>query len=312
MPGRFGLAVAYESLLGFKSGPDIPYGKTTLVPELAEKWETPDAQNYTYHLRRGVKFAALPPINGRELTSADVAWSYEYWSRSGRFSGKNLPKARYDTFFEGLDAVEVPDASTVVVRFKTPFAPFLNYSALDFNYVAPHEIFDQHGSFQDTIVGSGPWQLDVGGSQKGTHWLWKRNPTYWQTGKPYIDEVNWLVVPDTVALLNAFRTRQLDWIGEGNAVSHDQAAALKKSDPTIQHYSYTLAPLHLYMNVRVPPLSDTRVRQAISLGIDRDEFIRTLAGGEGGWALAGAFPETFTQDEIKQILHFDPTKAGSS
>jgi ABC-type transport system substrate-binding protein len=309
VPGRYGLAVAYESLLGFKRGADVPYGRTILVPELADKWEAPDAQTYTFHLRGGVRFANLAPVNGRRLTSADVAWSYEYWSRSGRFAGENLPKSRYDTFFEGLESIMTPDPATIVVRFKAPFSPFLNYSALDFNHVAPHEIFDEHNSLQDVIVGSGPWQLNPAESQKGTRWVWKRNPIYWRAGRPYIDEIQWLVVKDSVSLLNAFRTKQVDWIGEANAVSHDQVAELKKTDPTIVEYSYMLAPLHLYMNVRVPPLSDLRVRQAISLGIDRDEFIRTLAGGQGSWALAGAFPDTFSQDEIKQILHFDPQRA---
>ena len=306
-PTACSLAYAYEPLLRFKRGPGVKYGDLVVAPELAEKWESPDAQTYTFHLRQGVRFANLPPVNGRELTSADAQWSYEYLARTGALADKKLPKNRFNWFFQGLDRVEAPDASTVVMHFQHPFVPFLHYSALDFNPVLSHEIFDQYGSFKDHIAGTGPWQLDIANSERGSHWLFKRNPTYWQTGLPYVDEVQWLIIPDTAGMASAFVSDQLDWAGSG--VSYPDSLDLKKRKPNAQEFVYTLAPLHLYLNLREPPLSDIRVRQAISNAIDRDAFIRTFSGGQGAWALAGAFPDTFSQAEVKQILHHDPQKA---
>src|SRR6185436_3025249 len=84
-----GIRLSYNSLLAFKQtvNPNTSqYFDTTLVPELADSWEiSPDAKTFTFHLKKGVKFANIAPVNGRELTSADVKWSYEYESSTSQF-----------------------------------------------------------------------------------------------------------------------------------------------------------------------------------------------------------------------------------
>jgi len=310
IPNGNGQALAYEGLLHFKYGADVKYGDLQVEPKLAQKWENPDAQTFTFHLRPGAKFANLAPVNGRELTSADVKWTYEYWSRTGAMAAKNLPLAQFAWFFEGLDSIQTPDAQTVVVKFKTPFAPFLSYAAAEYNPIVAHEIFDQYGNLHDHVVGSGPWQLDPTASQKGSRWVWKRNQNYWDAGKPYIDEVDWLVIPDASTAISAFNAKQLDWIGRADSVSPQAAIDLKKNNPTATAYQYPASvPMHLYINTRAAPLNDTRVRQAISYAIDRDELVKVIDLGKGNWALAGALPDTFSQEEIKQILGTDLQKS---
>jgi peptide/nickel transport system substrate-binding protein len=65
------------------------------------------------------------------------------------------------------------------------------------------------------------------------------------------------------------------------------------------------------MEVERPPFNDIRIRKALALSIDRDEFVRTLSQGKGGWALAAAFPDTFSQVEIKPMLKRDIDQARS-
>jgi len=309
IPNGNGQALAYESLVQFKYGPDTKYGDLQIIPSLAEKYETPDSQTFTFHLRPGIKFANLAPVNGRALTSADVKWTYEYWSRTGAMADKNLPLAQFAWFFEGLTSIQIPDVQTVVVQFKQPFAPFISYAAAEYNPIVAHEIFDQYGNLHDHIVGTGPWQLDPNASQKGSRWAWKRNPTYWDDGKPYLDEIDWIVLPDASTAISAFTAKQLDWIGPP-ATSPQAAIDLKRNNPAATEFQYArTAPMHLYMNTRTGPLADVRVRQAISNAMDRDELVKVVDLGQGRWALAGALPDTFTQDEIKQILHYDPQKA---
>lgn len=194
------------------------------------------------------------------------------------------------------------------MRFKQPFAPFVNYAASDFNPIVPHEIFDQDGNLHDHIAGTGPFQLDQSSSQKGSRWVWKKNPTYWDAGKPYFNEVDWLVISDPSAVVAAFQTKQLDWMGY-DILSCQQASQLKKSAPTATQYAFTLPAWEIYLNVQQTPLSDERVRQAIGFAIDRDGFIKARDCGEGEWGLAGAFPGTFTPDELKQIIKFDPQRS---
>jgi peptide/nickel transport system substrate-binding protein len=309
VPNQWGLGLAYESLVGFKYGPGVPFDAAQLEPELAERWEiSPDSTVFTFFLRKGVKFQNVAPVNGREMTSADVKWSYEYFSRTGDFKDKNLPKGQYDWMFENLKSIETPDPYTVKVTFSQPFAPFLYYAGSPFITVMAHEIYDQDGHFHDRIVGTGPYYLDVPGSQKGTRWSFKKNPTYWQPGKPYIDEVQWLVIRDDAAANAAFQAKQLDW--QGDNMTTTDAEVMHKANPQAQMIQYTkVAPTHLYMNTRKAPLDDVRVRKAISLAVDRDEFVKVFSAGQGSWALAGAFPDTFSQEEIHQILKYDPNES---
>src|SRR5205814_619387 len=72
-PNGYGMQQAYSGLLAYQSGPDVKYAEPNIVPNLAERWEaSPDGKVVTFHLRQGVKFANLPPVNGRDVTAADV------------------------------------------------------------------------------------------------------------------------------------------------------------------------------------------------------------------------------------------------
>ncbi len=296
------IALAYSSLLGQDE-------QLKLMPELAQSWDlSPDATAFTFHLRSGLKFANLPPVNGRDLTATDVKFSYEYLTRTGEFAGrKDLPAYVYVWMFEGMDSVAASDPSTVTVRFKKPFAPFLSYAASADNAIMAREIYDADGSFSNQMVGSGPFQLDVPGRQRGSRLVFKKNPTYFEPGKPYLDELQYLIISDPSTMIAAFQTKQLDIL---DARSSESAASIVRGVPQAQS-SEDLAPSpsHMYMNTRTGPLSDVRVRRAISLGLNRDEFLQVLFQGKGGWALAGAFQDTYTQAEVKQILKYDPEAA---
>lgn len=306
-PNSEGLALAYNSLLGYKYGPDVAFDVSVLQPELAERWEvSPDAKRFTFYLKKGVRFADLAPVSGRELTSADVKWTYEYGSRSGDF--KKLPTAQFETFFEGLDRIETPDPYTVAIHFKDPFVPFLNYAASDFNPIIPREIFEQDGHLKDRAVGTGSFQVDTAATQKGTRWVWKKNANYFEPGKPYLDEVQWLVLPDDATAQAAFQTKQLDHLG--TRMSANQAADVKRASPNAVLYEFVQNnPQHVWLNTRRAPLDDARVRKAIALSVNRDEFMKVLSGGKGGWALAGGFPDTFSKEEVHAMLRHDPEEA---
>jgi peptide/nickel transport system substrate-binding protein len=304
----YGQTLGYESLLTFKAGPGVEYYDTTLAPVLAASWETPDAQTYVFHLRKNVHFANLPPVNGRSFNSADVKWSLEYQSRSGGFANAKLPAGDLTYMFEGMDAVTTPDDATAVVHFAAPFAPFLNYASGVGTLIMPRELMDVQGGFQTNIVGTGPFQLDNAATQHGTHWVFKKNAGYWDTGKPYLDAVNHLILKDSVSAQGAFQARQIDII---RITDLQVVSTMKKSNPDAIAQDVVSQQLGLYINNSRPPLGDERVRRAISTAIDRKEFDQTFAAGKGGFAMLGTLPGTFTQQEMSQILVHDPAAAKS-
>jgi len=280
-----------------------------LRPELAERWEvSPDAKVFTFHLRNGVKFANVPPVNGRDLTSADVKWSAEHWARAGEFKDKNLPQGRLEFMYEGLDRIETPDPRTARFYFKEPFSPFISYAASDWNPVVPREIYEKDGHFKDTIVGSGPFQLDVQASQKGTRWVWKKNAGYWDEGKPYLDELRQLVLKEDNTAFAAFQAKQIDAL---DALFFQDMPGLMKGTPNAKTFKY-LQPHAAYLRMGQAPgrvVNDVRVRRAVSLALDRDEINKVFAGSDGSWALVGAIAGLFSDAEIKQMFKHDPVEA---
>jgi peptide/nickel transport system substrate-binding protein len=307
-------ALAFSRLVRFKYGPDVKYSELTLEPETALTWEQPDPLTYTFHLRPGVKFADLPPVNGRGVSADDVKFSYEYATRSGQVkeqsTGKKLLPAQYNWMLEGLDRIEAPNASTAVIKFQQPFAPFLNYAASAPLSLLPHEIYDQDGDFKQRIVGSGPFQFDRAASQNGTRSVWKKNPSYWESGKPYFDQLVYLIIKDPSTAYAAFQAKQLDFFS-GATMSATDVQQMKRNNPDAVVYPYIyFGAQDLWMNqMQGKLLADERLRHAISLAIDRDEMISVLGGGRGAWSLGGAFPDVFTQDETKQLLKHDTGQA---
>ncbi len=301
-------AMAYNSLLGFKHGPGVAFDELTLQPELAESWEvSPDAKTYTFHLRKGVKFADIPPVNGRELTSADVKFSFEYFAREGQFKDKKLPANQFGFQLDGLEAVDTPDPYTAIVRFKEPYVPFLNYSGTDEQAIMAHEIYDQDGDFTKTIVGTGPWQLDTRATQQGSKLVWKKNPTFYETGKPYLDAIETVVIPEEATALAAFRTKQIDLLRDIR--SPEEADTIMKGTPDAKMLEYFDIPGRMYLNTQKPPFNDVRVRKAVNLAADRSEYIKTFSAGKGQYAPAGVDTSIFTQDEAKKMLPYDPEEA---
>lgn len=297
----------YESLVGFKLAPNVDYEDLILAPSLADTWETPDGQTFTFHLHPGAMYANLPPVNGRPFTSDDVKFSLEYLTRTGALADKHLAKAPSAAMFGGLEKVETPDASTAVVHFAQPLAPFLN--SLGSQFMFPHEIYDQDGDLSKRAVGTGPFQLDAQSSQAGAHWLFKKNQTYFREGRPYLDRVDWLTLPDDTTTNAAFQTKQVDLL-DYEGLDSSTVQQLQKAVPTMVVYQ-TLKPsgYHIYMNAGKPPFNDARVRKALSLAINRDQLIQSVSAGKGDWALAGGKPGLFTHDETRQILKFDPAQA---
>src|SRR5205814_1569121 len=133
-------------------------------------------------------------------------------------------------------------------------------------------------------------------SQNGTRWVFKKNQSYWQPGKPYFDEVVELVIKENATALAAFQTKQLDVIDSIRTAS--TADDIARANPgAVRFEGLNPSPTNIYINSRTAPMNDLRVRKAFSLALNRDEFIKAFGAGKGAWALAGGLPDTFTQEE---------------
>jgi peptide/nickel transport system substrate-binding protein len=257
----------YSRLLKFDSGPGIGPNAFTPVPDLAESYQiSQDGLTYTFKLRANAKWQAKPPLNGRAVTADDVLYSFN------RFRQVSPQKTNFDMVKE----VKVVDPTTVTFTLNAPFAPFETTIASPMFWIMPKEVIDADGDARKQVVGSGPFIFDK--FDKGVQIVAKKNPNYYFAGTPYVDEVDLLIIPEDATAVAGLRAQKIDI----NGVSATDRAALVASNPEIVMLDYPNNLLaFMYWKVDAPPFNDVRVRQAVSLALDRDEIIAVLYEGKG-------------------------------
>src|SRR5688500_2415093 len=174
-----------------------PTDKTGTKPvgDLAESWTiSKDGLVYTFKLRHGVKFH-----DGSEMTSKDVKASYDRIVNPSA-GVKSLRKHAYSA----VAAVDAPDAYTVAFKLKYPESSFLLNLASPWNFIYKADILakDQRW-YEKNIMGTGPFTFVE--HVRGSHWVGKKNPNYWDKGKPYLDSYRALFVKDSAAQVSAIR-----------------------------------------------------------------------------------------------------------
>lgn len=257
----------YSRLLKFDNGPGIAPTAFTPVPDLAEKFVvSADGLTYTFTIRANAKWQNKDPMNGRAVTADDVVYSFD------RFRKVSPQKQSFDI----VKDVKATDPRTVVFTLTAPFAPFDVAVAAPVFYIMPKEVIEADGDARKRVIGSGPWIFDK--YDKGVQVVAKKNPDYYFTGTPNVDEVNLLIVPEDATAVANMRAKQIDIVG----VSETDRKALAASNPEIQFLDYPDNLLWFFFwKVDAPPFNDVRVRQAVSLALDRDELVSVLFEGKG-------------------------------
>jgi peptide/nickel transport system substrate-binding protein len=269
-----------------------PLSPNRIIPDLAERWEvTPDGMRYTFHLVQGVKFH-----DGQPFTSADVKVSLDRI----RQPPAGVVSLRREAF-EAVDDILAPDLSTVIVVLKQPNASLLAQLAGGHMAIYPRHVLDKEGDMKRTIVGTGPFKLKK--YSRGLSIELERNPDYFVQGRPYLDGMTIFIIPDPNSAYAAFRTGRLLMlrlleVSLGKRLEQELGAKV-----VLQRTAgYRFRAFH--MNVSRRPWDDIRVRQAVSLAIDRQASIRVVSDGEG--VVGGCMPPTSTWGLAKEELQSVP------
>jgi peptide/nickel transport system substrate-binding protein len=241
-----------------------------LAPGLIEKWESPDDQTYILKLRQGVKFH-----NGKPMVAEDVKFSIERLQDS---KGGSLHGALYSS----IDSMDIIDDHTLKLNLNTVDAGLLNIFASPFqNAVFPKGNIDHKSS----PVGTGPFKFVK--YTPGVSVSLTRNDNYWNKPLPYLDGIEFLFLPDESARLAAMNAKQIDmtWVPTP-AVA---AQASQGTDLVLLGKSYN-KPVCMYINNTKKPFDDVRVRRALSLALNRQEIVDTVAMGRGSVATTAVPP----------------------
>jgi peptide/nickel transport system substrate-binding protein len=303
------LSFVYSKLVRHQVGADVPPGTFIIEPDLAERWEELDDTTYVFHLRRGVKWHNKPPLNGRELVAEDVKFTYE------RFLTERGNTNRY--LLDSVDRIEVVDRYTVKFILKEPYVWFISVLAYPTStWIIAPEVVEKYSDLKkvETAIGTGPFILER--YEPNVKTVFKRNPDYYREGQPYVDGVEWLVIPDESTGLAMYRTGQLD-CGPGInwAVRQQDLEALKKSHPHLKYQDFlSQSAGAITMRTDMPPFSDVRVRRAISHAIDRRALVEAVGGrGEPTPSVSRGLVEwSLPIDQLgegAQYYRYDPQEA---
>jgi peptide/nickel transport system substrate-binding protein len=257
------------------------------VPHLAESFErSPDAKTWTFRLRPGVK-----THNGRDLTSADVKFTYE------SIKAPEL-KSPVAGSFNRITSVDTPDPLTVVMHCSEPYYQLLG------DLVAVPVMVEVPNAGKGLPVGTGPFKV-VDATEQTVDL--EANPDYF-LGAPSVAKLRVRVVPD-----NATRELELKSGGVDLAINSsfgsDQIAKMK-SDPDLDVLTGPGTNIaHLGLNTTDETLRDARVRRALAYALDRNQIIATVMQGQGRAADAILPPESWAYEAGVSKYPFDVARA---
>jgi peptide/nickel transport system substrate-binding protein len=237
-----------------------------LYPGLAAEWKLLGPTTWQFRLRPGVRFH-----NGDPLTSADVKFSID------RTYDPNVKVSSVRTSFTTVERVETPDPLTVHIHTKHPDALMPARLAFYGGHILPKKYFEAVGeeSFNQKPVGCGPLRF--------VEWIKDDRVTfdayrdYWD-GKIDADRVVFRPIPEPAARIAALLRGEVDLITK---VPPDHVDRITKHSTTKVERALYAGLYVLAVNSKRPPLDNSRVKQALSLAIDREAIIKEMWHGQG-------------------------------
>lgn len=244
----------YDQLVEYQPGSFVPQ------PGLARSWTMSNGgKTITFRLRPA-RFS-----NGAPVTAADVVNSLT------RFAS---PKTDPGFAFLGasIASASTPARGTVVLKLKYPDQQILPALAVPTASIYPKAAENQLAT---KPVGSGPFM--VKSFTRGQSTVLVRNPHYWRTGRPYLDQVDLTYVPDDTTRILQVRSGQAQL---AEAVPFSQIDSLGKTSGLHVDIAPIVSYDGIFFNQKYAPLTDRKVRQALNYALDKQRINTAVYAGK--------------------------------
>jgi peptide/nickel transport system substrate-binding protein len=261
-----------------------------LVPWVAERWHTSDNKNYTFFLKKGVRFH-----NGRELKAADVKFVID---RAMNPETKHPHRDHY----KAIGDLIVKDDYTITVALKETNANFLLTMARQGSVIYPREAVD---TLKSAPVGTGPFTVQEW--VRGDRIVLKKNPDYHVKGFPKVDRVVYRFIPDTNAVQAALKAGDIDVSFFGLGPEH--VTEFQKDARFQVIVGDTTNDVILAMNNAKKPYSDVRVRRALTHAINKQDVLKGAMFGMGKILGSNVDPLNPYYVDLANAMPHDPAKA---
>jgi peptide/nickel transport system substrate-binding protein len=262
-----------------------------VAPALAKSYSiSKDGREYTFTLYAGVKFH-----DGKPCTAEDVKYSFE------RLLDPKTA-APYRMYYEGIESIQVVDPLTVRFKTKKYDSNFPFNLARGDAVIIPRHAVDQ---LKSAPVGTGPFKFVEW--KRGDSVTMARNPDYYRKGIPYLDKVIFKFISDPSAQLAALRAGDVDVIAYD--LAPENVPALEK-DPRFKVLKgYTTTDVIMAMNNSKKPFSDPKVREAITLAVDRKAVVQGAVAGYGTPIGSHMDPTNPYYVDLSGLYPYNPEKA---
>ncbi len=238
-----------------------------IIGDLAEKFYFEDNVTLIFELKDGVKWQ-----DGAPFTAHDVLFTYELINSEQVVSP-------YTSTFRMVKSVEVLDELRLKVTYKEPYFKALE---LWMSGVLPHHLLKDEknimsSAFNTHPVGTGPYRLTKLEFSKNIEL--SANDDYFEH-RPKIDQIIYHVIPDANTRFLMLKTQKID-VGslEAMQIERQVEASFFDNYKVIEEIAH--AYVYLGMNLRREKFQDSRVREALSLAVNREELVDILFMGHG-------------------------------
>lgn len=227
---------------------------------------TDDLKTITVKLREGLKWS-----DGSPLTAEDVAFSFNMTKTAPAFDQKGIWSGG------NLTAVNVIDERTVTFELKEADSTFVwNFPAY---HIVPSKVWSKAKDLttftNPNPIGSGP--MTTVKYVKPQQVELCRNPNYYLENLPHLDCITYRSYNDNSQIQPALIKGEIDW---GSNFIADVESTFVDQDPSNHHFWYPANDaIHLYVNTKEEPFDDLKVRQALSMALDRDAIVDIAAYG---------------------------------
>ncbi len=267
----------------------------TLKPWLATSWESPDAVTWRFVLRKGVMFS-----NGSPFTAEAVKVAVDYLASEDALREgltRELPRFK---------SARVIDARTIEITLAEPDALFPR-SAAALPVAEPNEwIRLGRDAFGKAPVGTGPYKLIAWEANRG---IFTANEKSWR--RPRVRDLEIIAIPEASIRSQALIAGRIDIAlslapESVNSIAAEGGQALRI--PTAQVWGWSFVLMREGKRVE-SPLQDKRVRQAMTMAVNRQLIIDTLLDGAGRVASQGATAAVYGYNPDLKPFPYDPARA---
>jgi peptide/nickel transport system substrate-binding protein len=263
------MMAVFNNLVMFKQ--DVPQASLqSIVPDLATAWSwNEDGTELTFPLRQGVRWH-----DGKPFTARDVICTWNLLTDNSTDKLRLNPRK---SWYRNLQQVIANGDYEVTFRLKRSQPSFLALLASGWSPVYPCQVPARE--MRSHPIGTGPFKF--GTFKPNESIVVARNPLYWKQDRPYLDGIEYTIIPDVATRMLAFIAGKFD-IASPFGVTIQLLKDVRSRVPeAVCEVTSTNISRDLIINRAAPPFDNPDLRRAMSLSLDRQAFIEILSAGQG-------------------------------